>query len=66
MMSFLPNKSINISSMIIVVRAAFHEKNKHYPQVIFMNVCINYRHERNKKFLCFTYLFINYHCINDS
>ena len=39
-MSFLPNKSIKISSMIIVVRAAFHEKNKHYSQVI-LHECLH-------------------------
>ena len=27
------NKTIEIPSMIIVVRAAFHENNKYYPQV---------------------------------
>ena len=30
------NKSIEIPSMIIVVRAIFHENNKYYPQV-FLN-----------------------------
>ena len=28
------NKKIEIISMTIVVRAAFHENNKHYPQVL--------------------------------
>ena len=28
------NKSIEIPSMIMVVRAVFHENNKYYPQVI--------------------------------
>ena len=27
------NKTIEIPSMIIVVRAVFHENNKYYPQV---------------------------------
>ena len=29
------NKMIEILSMIIVVRAVFHENNKYYPQVFF-------------------------------
>ena len=48
MMSFLPNKSIKISSMIIVVRAAFHEKNKHYPQVILYE-CLHKLPRRKKQ-----------------
>ena len=28
--------------MTIVVWAIFHENNKYYPQVIYVNVCINY------------------------
>ena len=28
------NKTIKIRSMIIVVRAIFHENNKYYPQVL--------------------------------
>ena len=28
-----PNKVIEIPSMIIVIRAAFHENGKYYPQV---------------------------------
>ena len=35
------NKMIEIPSMIIVVKVAFHENNKYYPQV-FLDVCINY------------------------
>ena len=30
------NKTLEINSMLMVVRAAFHEENKHYPQ-IFLN-----------------------------
>ena len=37
------NKMIEISSMIIVVRAVFHENSKHHPQVFLVNVCINYK-----------------------
>ena len=29
------NRMIEISSMIIVVRAVFHENNKYYAQVVF-------------------------------
>ena len=36
------NITIEISSMIIVLRAIFHENNKYYPQV-FLDECINYR-----------------------
>ena len=36
------NKTIEIPNIIIVVRAIFLENNKNYPQVFFMNVCINY------------------------
>ena len=59
------NKKIEIPSMIIVIRAVFHENNKYYPKFFSMNVCINYRRKRNKKFLHFTCLFTNYHCIID-
>ena len=60
------NKTIEIPSMITVVRAVFHENSKYYPQV-FLDECLyNYRHERNKKFLYFTFFFINYHRIIDS
>ena len=34
------NKMIEIPSMIIVVRAVFHENNKYYPQV-FLDECLN-------------------------
>ena len=30
------NKSIEITTMTIVVRAAFHENNKYYPQVFLV------------------------------
>ena len=60
------NKMIKIPRMIIVVRAVFHEYKKYYRQVFLGNVRINYRPERNKKFLYFAYFFINYHCIIDS
>ena len=30
-----PNKTIEIPTMTIVVRAVFHENNKYYPQVFF-------------------------------
>ena len=33
MKSYLVNKAIEIPSMIIVVRAVFHENDKYYPQV---------------------------------
>ena len=33
------NKTIEIGSMIIVVRAAFHENRKYYPQV-FLDECL--------------------------
>ena len=33
------NKTIEIPSMIIVVRAVFHEKNKYYPQ-FFLDECL--------------------------
>ena len=33
------NKTIEIPSMIIVVRAVFHENNKYYPQV-FSDECL--------------------------
>ena len=33
------NKIIENPSMIIVVRAAFHKNNKHYPQV-FLDECL--------------------------
>ena len=43
-----PNKTIEIPSMMILVSAIFLENNKYYPRVFFINVCINYRRERNK------------------
>ena len=36
---FLLNKTIEIPSMIIVVRAVFHENNKYLPQV-FLDECL--------------------------
>ena len=33
------NKTIEIHSIILVVRAVFHENNKHYPQV-FLDECL--------------------------
>ena len=33
------NKTIKIRSMIIVIKAAFHENKKLYPQV-FLNACL--------------------------
>ena len=33
------NKVIKVHSMIIVVRAVFHESNKYYPQV-FLDGCL--------------------------
>ena len=35
------NKMIEILSMLLVVRAVFHENNKYYPQVF--NASINYK-----------------------
>ena len=37
------NKTIEIPSMIIVVRAVFYENNKYYPQV-FLDECL-YKYE---------------------
>ena len=34
-----PNKTIEITSMIIVVGAVLHENNKYYPQV-FLDECL--------------------------
>ena len=59
--------------MMIDIRVGFHENNKYYPQV-FLDECL-YKLQtqkkqkynlRNKKFLYFTCLFINYNCIIDS
>ena len=36
------NKTIEVSSIIIVVRVVFYENIKYYPQVLLMNVCKNY------------------------
>ena len=36
----LLNKIIEIPSMIVVVRAVFHENNKYYPQ-FFLNECLS-------------------------
>ena len=33
------NKTIEISSMIIIARAIFHKNNKHYPQ-LFLDECL--------------------------
>ena len=33
------NKTIEIRSMIVVIRAIFHENDKYYPQV-FLNECL--------------------------
>ena len=33
------NKTIEVPSMIIVVRVVFHENNKYYPQV-FLDECL--------------------------
>ena len=67
------NKTIDITSMILVVRAVFHENTKYYPQV-FLDECLNKLNIgkkqkynlQNKKFLYFTCFFINHHCIIDS
>ena len=45
------NKTIEIPSMIIVVRAVFHENNKYYPQV-FLDECL-YKLYNNIKMLYF-------------
>ena len=37
------NKTIKILIITIVVRAAFHENDKYYPQVFQMNVCMKYK-----------------------
>ena len=36
---FLLNKTIEIPSMIIIVKAVFHENEKYYPQV-FLDECL--------------------------
>ena len=36
------NKTIEIHTRTIVIRAIFHDNNKYYPQVLEMNVYINY------------------------
>ena len=36
---FPPNKTLEIYSMIIVVRTVFHENKKYYPQV-FLDECL--------------------------
>ena len=60
------NKMIKIPSMIIVASAVFRKYKKYYLQVFLDSPFINYRPERNRTFLYFTYFFINYHCIIDS
>ena len=40
------NKTIEIPSMIIVVRAVFHKKKKYYLQVLLDECFINYRRGR--------------------
>ena len=45
------NKTIEIPSMTIVVRAVFHENNKYYPQV-FLDECL-YKLYNNIKMLYF-------------
>ena len=60
------NKAIEIPSMIIAVRAIFMKITNIIHKFSKMNVYMNYRRKRNKKFLYFTCLFINYHCIIDS
>ena len=53
-----PNKTINIRSMIIVVRAVFHKDNNYYPQV-FLQKMLTYDefskkcHDVFKKLFCF-------------
>ena len=46
------NKKIKTSSMIIVVRAVFHENKKHYTQVFFDNCFIYYRRKWDQNIIC--------------
>ena len=43
------NKTIEIPTMTIVVRAVFHENNKYYPQVFQTIVCIDYKNKSKDK-----------------
>ena len=47
-MTIYLDKTIEIPSMIIVVRAVFHENNEYYPHVFLINVYIN--HKKHKKY----------------
>ena len=49
------NKMIKIPSMIIVASAVFCKYKKYYLQVFLDSPFINYRPERNRTFLYFTY-----------
>ena len=35
------NKMLKLHNLTIVFRSAFQEDGKYYPQVFFMNVCMN-------------------------
>ena len=37
------NKTIEIPKMTTVVRAVFHENDKHYPQIFLDEFCIKYK-----------------------
>ena len=55
------NKTIEIPSIVVVVRLGFYKNNKCYPQV-FLEECLYVV----CKFLCFTCFFINNNCITVS
>ena len=57
------NKTIEIPTMIIVVRAIFLEHDKYHPHV-FLDECVYYRLERNKNIICETPLRIRYNKID--
>ena len=44
------NKTIEIASMITVVRGVFPKNNKYYPQVFLMNIDIYYEYYKNAIF----------------
>ena len=53
------NKMIEILSMIIVVRAVFMKITNIIDKSSQINICINYRRERNKNIICKTKSFYN-------
>ena len=59
----LLNETIEIPSMITVVRVAFYENNKNYPQVLSDKCLYKLWKQKKKTFLYFICLFINYYYI---